>query len=88
MKPSDKKKEWNKRINDEVKKLKDVKSWLKKHSKDKTNDWGTKKSAHQALKFLELAEYEMWNMQWWENSKQVDLHVKAENKTPLISVIC
>ena len=27
-----------------------------------------------------MAEYEMWNMQWWKNSQERALYVKAEDK--------
>ena len=57
-----------------------LKEWLEGIANTET-DWETQKSAHQAMKFLELAEYEMWNMQWWENSRQVNLHEHAEKVT-------
>jgi hypothetical protein len=53
--------------------------WLDNYIDDAGTDWETKKSAHQARKFLELAQYEMWNMQWWENKRQVDLHREAHD---------
>jgi hypothetical protein len=57
-----------------------LKKWLKKIMDTKT-DWGTQKSAHQAMRFLDLAQYEMWNMQYWENSRQINLHEHAEKVT-------
>jgi hypothetical protein len=55
--------------------------WLTQFFDNPKTDWGTQKSAHQAVKFLELAQYEMWNMQWWDNSRQVKLHEEAEKNT-------
>jgi hypothetical protein len=45
---------------------------------DNNLDWESQKSAHQALKFIELAEYEMWNMQYWTSEKQKQLYNEAE----------
>jgi hypothetical protein len=73
------KKKWNDQVEGKVNSLNSAKTWLSRMINDPYNDWDTQKSAHQALKFLELAEYEMWNMQWWENKKQHELQEKAEN---------
>ena len=73
-------KQWNDEVKAKVRALDPIKKWLEKNA-DTETDWGTQKSAHQAMKFLELAQYEMWNMQWWENAQQVKLHEKAEKET-------
>jgi len=38
--------------------------------------WASQKSAHQALKLLEMAEYEMWNMGWMSKKEQA-LYMKT-----------
>lgn len=73
-------KHWNDKVKTNVEILDPIKKWLDTISKSKT-DWETQKSAHQAIHFLELAQYEMWNMQWWENSQQVKLHKEAHRET-------
>jgi hypothetical protein len=80
MKPNSSKKsndkEWNNKVKMKVATLNKAKSWLEKMMVSQYNDWGSQKSAHQALKFLELAEYEMWNLQWF-NEKEIRDHRKA-----------
>jgi len=44
---------------------------------DKDFDWASQKSAHQAMRYIELAMYEMWNLQYWKNKKQRDLWKKS-----------
>jgi hypothetical protein len=73
-------KDWNDKVKAKAQSLDPLKIWLKGII-DTKSDWGTQKSAHQAMKFLELAQYEMWNMQWWGNSRQVKLHEDAEKDT-------
>jgi hypothetical protein len=73
-------KKWNTEVKTKTNSLNPIKTWLEEISKTKT-DWGTQKSAHQALRFLELAQYEMWNMQWWDNAQQVKFHTGAEKET-------
>lgn len=73
-------KQWNDKVKTKAKLLDPLKKWLKGIA-DTENDWGTQKSAHQAMRFLELAQYEMWNMQWWENARQVQVHEDAEKET-------
>ena len=68
---------WNQKVTKTVDKLIPVKEWLATLIEDDTLDWGSQKAAHQALKFLELAEYEMWHLQYWENETQKRLHEKA-----------
>ena len=72
-------KKWNREVSGNVAALKRVRNWLGKEITGQDSDWETKKSAHQAFKFLELAEYEMLNMQWWKDSKERQLYLKAEN---------
>lgn len=72
-------KNWNTNVARKVKALAPVKIWLTSLINDKTTDWGSQKSAHQALRLLEMAEYEMWNMQWWENKQQVRLDQEARD---------
>jgi hypothetical protein len=72
--------QWNDDVKTEARALDPLKKWLKKIT-DTETEWGTQKSAHQAMRFLELAQYEMWNMQYWENSRQVDRHEHAEKMT-------
>jgi hypothetical protein len=78
MKPSPSK-EWNREVDEHVAALAGVKNWLDKMTGHPDNDWAAKKSAHQALKFLELAEYEMWNMQCWESQQEYKLYIKGED---------
>jgi hypothetical protein len=73
------KKAWNKKLAKNARSLDLVMHWLDDYIDDVATDWETQKSAHQARKFLELAQYEMWNMQWWENKKQIDLHREAHD---------
>lgn len=72
-------KNWNASVAQKVRALAPVKNWLAGQINDKTTDWGSQKSAHQALKLLEMAEYEMWNMQWWANKQQVQLDQDARD---------
>lgn len=71
--------QWNRSVAQTVKKLEPVKKWLRTWMKDSDTDWESQKSAHQALKFLEMAEYEMWNMQYWTTPKQRRLYNQAED---------
>jgi hypothetical protein len=57
--------QWNEEVKEHVNGLQDLKRWLRSIINDKDTDWDSQKSAHQALKFLELAEYEMWNMEYF-----------------------
>ena len=77
---SNEKKEFNRKVKKNVETLGKAKKWLKEMMFDKENDWASQKSAHQALRFIELAEYEMWNLQWWENRKQRELYLEAEKE--------
>ena len=70
---------WNPNVENNVQKLKPVKDWLERWINNKDTDWESQKSAHQALKLLEMAEYEMWNMQYWTTRKQRDLYNEAED---------
>ena len=72
-------KEWNAEVKESVDTLKTAKNWLKRMINHQQNDWESQKSAHHALKFLELAEYEMWNMQWWHNKGEQRLYHEAED---------
>ena len=73
-------KNWNDRVKNNVKKLGPVRTWLQGLIDDSNMDWESRKSAHHALKFLELAEYEMLNMQWWQDKSEQQLYFKAEDK--------
>jgi hypothetical protein len=79
-KASKSREQWNDKVKAKVEVLDPLKEWLNDIVKSET-DWGTQKSAHQAMRFLELAQYEMWNMQYWKNSRQVKLHEDAEKET-------
>ena len=72
-------KQWNPNVESNIRKLKPVKDWLERWIENKGTDWESQKSAHQALKLLEMAEYEMWNMQWWRNAKERKLYLQAED---------
>ena len=71
-------KQWNQQVDRAISRLTTTKSWLKQFSNDSGTDWESQKSAHQALKFLELAEYEMLNMQYWWRAKEQSLYLDAE----------
>ena len=71
---------WNHDLATHIKSLAPVRKWLKKWIDDMDTDWESQKSAHQALKLLEMTEFEMWNMQWWKNKKEQSLYLKAEKK--------
>lgn len=69
-------KEWNVEVEQIVDSLTEAKAWLKGYLKNPEKnefDWASEKSAHTALKYLELAEYEIWSLMYWENEKQVHL---------------
>lgn len=72
-------KQWNSNVESNIRKLKPVKDWLGQWIENKDTDWESQKSAHQALRLLEMAEYEMWNMQWWRDAKERKLYLKAED---------
>ncbi len=74
-------KKWNQDVARQIKALEPVKRWLNKWVNDKDMDWDSQKSAHQAIKLVEMAEYEMWNLQWFENKKQKQLYNEAEDTT-------
>jgi hypothetical protein len=67
---------WNNQVKKKVYTLKTAQSWLRRMKDSPNNDWESQKSAHQALRFLQLAEYEMWTMQWF-NEKELKDHRKA-----------
>ena len=69
---------WNRDVESNIRKLRPVKQWLNRFIAHKQTDWESQKSAHQALKLLEMAEYEMWNMQWWQDRNERGLYLKAE----------
>ncbi len=71
---------WNKNIQRLINGLEPVKKWLEAHVNDNRTDWESQKSAHQALKLIEMAQYEMWNMQWWESQREKTLYHDAETK--------
>ena len=73
------KKEWNLKVEGNIRKLKPVKDWLGLWIDNKDTDWESQRSAHQALRLLEMAEYEILNMQWWRNAKERKLYLKAED---------
>lgn len=70
-------KQWNSEVESQIKKLLPVRKWLQHCVNTASMDWESQKSAHQALKLLEMAEYEMWNMQWMSRKEQ-KLYLKAE----------
>ena len=72
--------QWNKDVALQIKNLATVKQWLNRWIENKNTDWESQKSAHQALRLLDMAEYEMWNMQWWKNPKERVLYLKAEDQ--------
>lgn len=78
--PHKSRKQWNEEVRAKAVALDPIKEWLEGITRTDT-DWGTQKSAHQAMRFLELAQYEIWNMQYWESSRQVRLHEDAEKAT-------
>lgn len=69
-------KQWNRNVASNIRKLKPVKDWLEQWIDNKGTDWASQKSAHQALKLLEMAEYEMWNMGWMSKKEQA-LYMKT-----------
>ncbi len=75
-------KRWKQSVSRTADKLEPVKSWLRQWIYDTDTDWYTQKAAHQALKFLELAEYEMWNMQYWDNSNNDAFIIRRKIPSP------
>jgi hypothetical protein len=71
---------WNEDVAKQIKNLVPIKQWLNRWIEDKATDWESQKSAHQALKLLDMAEYEMWNMQWFKDKREQRLYHKAEDK--------
>lgn len=73
------KKEWNDEVESKINKIDAVVPWLKNivEDDDKYFEWDSQKSAHQAMKYLELAMFEMWNLQYWQNKKQRDMWKKS-----------
>ena len=77
-------KNWNKEVEDMANSLEPVKEWLNPFIEDPEDeenefDWASEKSAHAALKYLELAQYEIKSLMYWENKRQVELDRKANN---------
>jgi hypothetical protein len=72
--------QWNKDVALQIKSLETVKEWLNRWMENKNTDWESQKSAHQALRLLDMAEYEMWNMQWFKDKREQSLYHKAEDK--------
>jgi hypothetical protein len=72
--------QWNKDVAMQIKNLATVKQWLNRWIENKNTDWESQKSAHQALRLLDMAEYEMWNMQWWKNPNERVLYLNAEDQ--------
>ena len=70
---------WNRDVERQIKNFAPAKKWLARWINDKDTDWESQKSAHQALKLLEMVEFEIWNMQWWKSPKERALYLKAEN---------
>lgn len=73
-------KRWNKDVKRRIDDLEPVKDWLRGCVADNDTDWESRKSAHQALKLIEMAQYEMWNMQWWKDQKERALYLIAEDR--------
>src|SRR5436309_1348978 len=71
---------WNRDVERNIQKLGAVKRWLVRWIENKSTDWESQKSAHQAMMLIEMAEFEMWNMQWWRNGKEQKLYFKAETE--------
>lgn len=71
---------WNKDVAKQIKSLAPVKQWLSRWIENKGTDWESQRSAHQALRLLDMAEYEMLNMQWFKDKKEQGLYRKAEDK--------
>ena len=71
---------WNKDVAKQIRNLAPVKQWLNRWIENKATDWESQKSAHQALRLLDMAEYEIWNMQWFKNKNEQSLYHKAEDK--------
>ncbi len=63
---------WNKKVKAKIKTIKSVLPWLMKieNDRDKYFDWESQKSAHKAVRFIELATWEMWSLQYFYNKKQ------------------
>lgn len=72
--------QWNMDVAKQIKSLAPVKQWLSRWIENKATDWESQKSAHQAIRLLDMAEYEMWNMQWFRNKQEQNLYRKAEEK--------
>lgn len=70
---------WDKEVEDQIKKIESVIPWLRKieNDPDKYFEWESQKSAHQALRFIELAAWEMWSLQYYKNEKQQRLARQA-----------
>ena len=76
-------KAWNTEVDELANSLETAKEWLKpfiQSPEENEFDWASEKSAHAALKYLELAQYEIWNLMYWENKRQVDLD-RMSNET-------
>ena len=73
-------KNWNRNVESNIRKLGPVKAWLARCIENKSTDWESQKSAHQALKLIEMAGFEMLNMQWFRNPKEQKLYLKAEKE--------
>ncbi len=74
---------WNKKVERQIKTIESVLPWLEKIERDpdKDFDWHSQKSAHQAARFIELAAWEMWNLQYWSNKRQRRLWQKSTEDT-------
>jgi hypothetical protein len=70
---------WNTEVAEKIDGLEESRKWLRRMVNDNDLDWESQKSAHQALKFIELAEFEMWNMQYWTTDKQKKLYNEGED---------
>ena len=72
-------KNWNQDVTRNIRQLKPVMTWLGNQIGGKRTDWTSQKSAHQALRLLDMAEYEMWNMQYFENTRERRLYNEEED---------
>lgn len=70
---------WDKEVEDKIKIIESVLPWLRKIETDPDRyfEWDSQKSAHHALRFIDLAIWEMWNLQYYKNKKQQKLAKSA-----------
>lgn len=71
--------QWNSAVANKVKALGPIKTWLRSLVDDNDLDWESQKSAHHALQFLVLAEYEIWNMQYSTTQEPRDFYNEGED---------